>query len=88
MTHVKTALKKPTIPVYCWSDSTITLAWIHGHPSKFKTFIANRIAAIQDSIPPEHWRHVISEENPADVASRGILPQELKDHPLWFHGPN
>ena len=85
--HVKLALQLPNIPTYCWSDSTITLAWIHGLPSKFKTFVANRIATIQEQIPPEHWRHVGTKENPADFASRGIMPSELKSLQLWFHGP-
>ena len=26
-------------------------------------------------------------ENPADCASRGLLPSELVDHSLWWHGP-
>lgn len=26
---------------YCWSDSTITLAWINGSPSRRHTFVAN-----------------------------------------------
>ena len=85
---MKTALKKPSIPVHCWSDSTITLAWINAQPSRFKSFVANRIAIIQDSIPPACWKHVISEENPADVASRGIMPQELKSNQMWFNGPH
>ena len=27
-------------------------------------------------------------ENPTDCASRGLLPSELVDHPLWWHGPD
>lgn len=34
------------------------------------------------------WNHVPTEDNPADCASRGVDPSELKDHALWFHGPN
>ncbi|XP_036347816.1 uncharacterized protein LOC118757186 [Rhagoletis pomonella] len=29
-------------PLYAWTDSTITLAWMQAHPSKWLTFIANR----------------------------------------------
>jgi len=43
---------------------------------------------IQESIAPEQWKHVISEENPADVASRGIMPYELKSLTMWFNGPD
>ena len=27
-------------------------------------------------------------ENPADCASRGVLPSELVNHPLWWTGPD
>lgn len=33
------------------------------------------------------WGHVSSEDNPADCASRGITPQELATHSLWWNGP-
>lgn len=37
--------------------------------------------------PSSSWRPVKSSANPADCASRGLLPSELKNHPLWFSGP-
>ena len=85
--NVKSALRRPDCTSYCWSDSKITIAWIQSHPSQRKTFVANRVAMIQEKTTPEQWRWVPSAENPADVASRGIMPHELKDHKLWFHGP-
>ncbi|XP_055714361.1 uncharacterized protein LOC129808603 [Phlebotomus papatasi] len=39
-------------------------------------------------IPPDRWRHVASGDNPADCASRGLLPEELMQHHLWWHGPD
>ena len=33
------------------------------------------------------WNHVEGIENPADCASRGILPSELLSHKLWWEGP-
>ncbi|GFY16328.1 integrase catalytic domain-containing protein [Trichonephila clavipes] len=33
------------------------------------------------------WHHIASEQNPADVLSRGLLPEELRDDCLWWHGP-
>ncbi|GFT98745.1 integrase catalytic domain-containing protein [Trichonephila clavipes] len=42
----------------------------------------------QISIPRlELWHHIASEQNPADVLSRGLLPEELRDDSLWWHGP-
>ena len=36
---------------------------------------------------PLRWRHVRSEDNPADCASRGLLPSQLMVHDLWWDGP-
>ena len=36
---------------------------------------------------PSIWHHVPSTSNPADCASRGILPMELLNHSLWWEGP-
>jgi hypothetical protein len=70
-----------------WTDSTIVLHWLAGLPSRWKTFVANRVAEIQELIPAENWHHVKSEENPADCASRGIDASELVNHSLWWNGP-
>ncbi|XP_046737116.1 uncharacterized protein LOC124405893 [Diprion similis] len=72
------ALRMHINQVYLWSDSTITLAWIKGEPCQWKTFVANRVAEIQELTDPDTWRHVKSEDNPADVISRGIDPQFLE----------
>lgn len=49
--------------------------------------MANRVSEIQALLPGVKWRHVSSHENPADCASRGILPDELVSHELWWSGP-
>jgi hypothetical protein len=72
---------------YCWCDSTIVLAWLDSPPNRWKTFIANRVAQINEFIPNATWHYVSSKENPADCASRGISPSELKSHKLWWNGP-
>ena len=77
----------PAVNVHAWTDSTITLSWIRKSPSSLKTFVANRVTAIQDIVAPSYWRHVSSKENPADLASRGISLQELVSSHLWWEGP-
>ncbi|XP_024881085.1 uncharacterized protein LOC112460568 [Temnothorax curvispinosus] len=52
-----------------------------------KTFVANRVAAIQSLFPDASWRHVPTQTNPADCASRGLAPDELATHSLWWSGP-
>ncbi|XP_076301700.1 uncharacterized protein LOC143219711 [Lasioglossum baleicum] len=84
---ILSTLQCPTAPIYCWTDSTVVLDWMNKHPSTWNTFVANRVADIQSRLPSASWRHVPTASNPADCASRGILPSELRDHALWWHGP-
>lgn len=74
-------------PAYCWTDSTVALAWIKSHPSRWKTFVANRVADIQTRLPDATWRHVPTQQNPADCASRGLLGPQLPSFHLWWNGP-
>ena len=78
----------PIENVHAWSDSSIVIAWLDGSPKRYKTFVGNRISIITQSIPPEAWKHVRTDLNPADCASRGISPLELKNHPMWWDGPS
>ena len=41
----------PTSKMYAWRDSTVTLAWLQDFPRKWKAFVANRVAKIQNIIP-------------------------------------
>ncbi|XP_055632834.1 uncharacterized protein LOC129773261 [Toxorhynchites rutilus septentrionalis] len=72
---------------YLWTDSTIVLNWILATPSTWKTFVANRVAEIQELTSHAVWHHVPSEDNPADLISRGKDLDELLDASLWWNGP-
>ncbi|XP_045446031.1 uncharacterized protein LOC123654111 [Melitaea cinxia] len=80
-------LKVSSNNIYAWTDSTIVLAWLNSHPSRWKTFVANRTSEILSSMQPTQWFHVSTTENPADGASRGVLPSLLLGDTLWFSGP-
>ena len=67
--HLKTILEIPTKDIYAFTDSTIVLYWIYGPSQRLKTFEANRVSEIQESLPPERWKHVKGNENPADAGS-------------------
>jgi hypothetical protein len=85
--HIRASLSLSTASVHLWSDSNVTLHWIRGHASRWKTYVANRVSQIQLLLPEAQWRHVPGRDNPADCASRGITPSELIDHRLWWTGP-
>ena len=73
--------------IYLWCDSQIALAWIANPPSTWTTFVANRVASIQQMTTTTQWRYVNTKDNPADVASRGCSPSALQHHTLWWTGP-
>ena len=85
--HAKKTLNDPVTSVFAWTDSTIVLSWLTGNPRRYKTYVGNRISFIVDQLPPDHWKHVPGTQNPADCASRGLFPLQLKDYNLWWKGP-
>ena len=68
--------------VYGWLDSTVALHWIRGN-GEYKQFNGNRVKKIQDK---QTWRHIPTEQNPADVGSRGGEVSKLTT--LWWQGPS
>jgi len=56
-------------------------------PHLLKTYVANRVAIIQEIIGQIEWRHVSSKDNPADALSRGQLPRSFMQQKTWFTGP-
>ena len=76
------------LQVTLWTDSKDVLHWLDKHPSEWEIFVANRCSQIMDLVPETCWKHVPTDENPADLISRGVLPSELKSLPLWWDGPS
>ena len=72
-----------------YSDSTIALSWIKADPARWHTFVSNRVSQIQSMLPTTEVIHVPSEENPADLCSRGLLATQLvAQQKFWFQGPS
>lgn len=81
------ALRCSEAEVFAWTDSMTVLAWLRKHANVWPTFIANRVSEVQTTMDATQWQHVPGVDNPADVASRGIMPSEIRTHPLWWTGP-
>lgn len=71
-----------------WTDSTCVISYIQNNDKRFHTFVANRIAIIQDATSPSQWRYVNSEGNPADDASRGLTVDSIIFKNRWINGPD
>ncbi|XP_068243714.1 uncharacterized protein [Palaemon carinicauda] len=71
-----------------WSDSKVALSWVFYEKSK-EVFVINRVKEIKDLKSNYNIRlfYVCTEENPADLVTRGISMSLLGKSVLWFHGP-
>lgn len=67
---------------YYWTDSNVVLGYLRNQSKRFHIFVANRIQQILDLTSVGQWNHVVSDMNPADVATRCE-----KDMNMWLNGP-
>lgn len=88
MVEVGEVLNIPRANWHAWTDSEVVLAWLNGHPSRWKTFVANRVSEILSLLDTKYWSHVSTKHNPADCASRGVSPADLESTALWWNGPD
>jgi hypothetical protein len=71
-----------------WTDSTNCLYWITSRSSIWKTFVSNRDGEIQNESKQEKWRHVPTDQNPANVPTQFPKVDDLKKSKLWWNGPD
>ena len=83
---VSNDLSIPLSQINAWTDSRIVLCWFQKNPSTLKMFVSHRVSSVQQMIPVDHWRYVLTNDNPADLASRGIDSQALVSSTLWWEG--
>ena len=88
-TNVRTVLDTVPVAVHCWSDSAVALYWIHGQ-GEYRQFVANRVRKINQHENVQ-WHHVPTDDNPADLGSRGgSVVNAYKWHkgPTWLSDPS
>ena len=75
--------------VNAWTDSLIVWHWLQRPAHHWCTFVANRVASIQEVNRQFNmkWRHCPSTSNPADMASRGGSTEQLQES-NWFTAPS
>lgn len=62
-----------------WTDSTIVVAWLAAPGTSQKVYVAISVAKIQQYAEILTWKHASSEDHPADITSRWMMPQDFKD---------
>ncbi|KAH7703058.1 Pao retrotransposon peptidase family protein [Aphelenchoides avenae] len=73
---------------YLWSDSMINLQRVVTPWKQKQLWVENRLKEIREfqETLGIRFRHVRTDQNPADIVSRGIPANELQDNHLWWHG--
>ena len=69
---IKKEFEMEELTEYLWTDSKVVLGYIANDSRAFKTFVANRVQAIQEYSSANQWNYIPSEDNPADDTSRGM----------------
>ncbi|EFP09743.1 hypothetical protein CRE_21846 [Caenorhabditis remanei] len=93
MSVVKAMTSEHPCSVRFFSDAMVALYWVLRNEQK-KCWVSNRVKGIHevcDSLKsleiPNTFHHCPTDLNPADIATRGMGSEELKNCTLWFHGP-
>lgn len=71
-----------------WTDSTLVIQYLKNETARYRTFVANRIAAIRERSKVSQWRYVSTSDNPADYASRGLTVDGSLKAKTWIMGPD
>ena len=72
--------------LYHWTKSSTAIQWLQAAHKKQQVFVANRAAEILENSSMDQWRHVKGVENRADIGTRGISLEGLKES-VWLNGP-
>ena len=81
---VKEEIKLEIDKLFLWSDSKCVLYWITTL-TKGKKFVENRLREVRRS--DVTYRFVPTAQNPADIGTRGMMPEQLRKCRIWWDGP-
>ena len=83
ISQLKEFLQTPVECIQLWTDSSTVVQWLKLKETK-EVFVRNRLPIIRNYCV----NHVSTDENPADLASRGVEPHKLRGLQLWWNGPS
>ncbi|KAH7708582.1 Pao retrotransposon peptidase family protein [Aphelenchoides avenae] len=84
---IRKELHVDNVDIYLWTDSQCTQKWICSKRLPSPVYVANRIKEIRTD-DECYIAYIKTDENPADIASRGATIAELRESQLWWHGPS
>ncbi|XP_063363566.1 uncharacterized protein LOC134652324 [Cydia amplana] len=87
-TKVAQSIKTKIVKHVMWTDSMVVLGWLKSQSKTLQAFVRNRVNKINELTQGHEWKHVPTDFNPADLASRGVDPQHLPSLSFWWEGPS
>ena len=82
--NVKAALNYEMKETFGWLDSQTALCWLDNQ-GEWKQFVRKRVDQILEA--GIQWRYCPTEDNPADLGTRGTTPERLQACRNWWEGP-
>ena len=76
----------PLSDIQYYTDSKVVLGYIFNSSRRFYNYVSNRVAKIHTVSNSEQWSYVHTDGNPADLATRSIIPSKLENS-IWLSGP-
>ena len=86
LSFVQKELNMDIVSKHIWLDLQCVLCWIESKKS-LNTFVANRVKEIKEQADVQ-FHYIPTQQNPADIASRGTSTDQLQTHKLWWNGPD
>ncbi|XP_003740394.1 uncharacterized protein LOC100903021, partial [Galendromus occidentalis] len=87
LSSVKSLMDIQIDSAHLYTDNSSVLGWVNSEPERWKPYVANRIRRIHTLVGQTVWKYVKSEENPADLISRGADLSSDHNRSLWLKGP-
>jgi len=75
-----------SMTTHYWTDSQIVLHWLMGEKWN-NVFVAHRVSEVLATTGIDSWHFCPTEDNPADLLTRGITSSQLESSTLWTCGP-
>uniref|UniRef100_A0A914X7S0 Integrase catalytic domain-containing protein n=1 Tax=Plectus sambesii TaxID=2011161 RepID=A0A914X7S0_9BILA len=85
MKFVADQLDLPITKKILWTDSECVLHWLKS-AKPLSVFVENRLSEIRGH-EDVHFRYINTEENPADLSTRGVTTVGFENLNLWWNGP-
>ena len=85
LNFVQEQLRLPLEKKLLWTENQCVLHWITSK-KPLTTLAQNRVKEITET-KDMSFRYVVTSQNPADLATRGISARDLDKCELWWHGP-